>query len=312
MGILGEPTMNEFEIDLDDEMMNNMAAHDFETDLAFAASKEGKMNKIYGKLFKNLDHVETITDKVRQHNGIDRLLVLRSGESVTIQEKWRRIEFKHDFLIEYCSVYKDKKCVKKGWIFSIDSNYIISVYPASQIALIYPVLQLKLAWDEYGTEWIKRFGTIAAKNSGYSTLNVPVPCDVLEEAMREVMHFNYGQQALFGSLVDFNGNIIEKGYKKSEIKDKPDSIFPKGTVTFDYDGELAGNVICKIQCPHCGSTGNYPKVTLKRYADMISDFKCHTCQKYFDGSPNWQLYEIVGTFDGVPTNPINIRKFEEE
>jgi hypothetical protein len=91
-----------------------------------------------------------------------------------------------------------------------------------------------------------------------------------------------------------------------------DGIFPKGTIVYkDYQDEVVGNVICRIHCPHCGSVGNYPKATLKRFADMLSEFKCHTCQKYFDGSPMWQLYDFVGTFEGDQDKPINVEFFNK-
>jgi hypothetical protein len=184
MGILGEPTMSEEVI------------HNFTEQLDFAQSKEGNLDSIYRRYFKNVIKIETIDNKSRQNSGIDRQVTLQSGETITTQEKWRKREFTNDLLIEYCSVYRNDECKKSGWIYHIDADYIFTVYAPSQKVLIYPVVQLKLAWDEYEKYWLKTYPKKVAHNNDYDSLNVPIPCNVLEKAIQEKMQFNY-QQTLF-------------------------------------------------------------------------------------------------------------------
>lgn len=171
----------------------NDTIHNFSEQLEFAKGKEGCLDKIYAKILKTVVKIETISDPTRQHNGIDRQITLQSGECITTQEKWRKREFTGDFLIEYCSKYRNDECKKKGWIYYIDADYIFTVYEKSQKVLIYPVVQLKLAWDENEKLWIQKYKKIVSHNYNYDTISVAVPCDIVEEAIQKKMHFEYQQ-----------------------------------------------------------------------------------------------------------------------
>jgi uncharacterized protein YlzI (FlbEa/FlbD family) len=172
----------------------------FQEDLKFSTSKtvEGALDKIYRSYFKNIDTIEKIervTNMNRQRAGVDTVLTLSSGEQIVVQEKWRRNrKFEGDFLIEYCSVWKKDDCQKYGWIYTIDSDYIFTVYEASKLVKIYPVVQLKLAWENNCVEWIKKYGKETYKNVGYITKFVVVPTDELEREIAKVMKFEYQQK----------------------------------------------------------------------------------------------------------------------
>lgn len=169
-------------------------------------SKEGSLDNIYRNYFQNItgvNRIERIGDMEKQRIGLDTYVTLKSGESIRVQEKWRNRRFTNDFLVEYCSVFKDGFCQAPGWIYSCDADYIFAVYAFSDLVKIYPVVQLKIAWVNNQEEWIKDFRLPPARtkdrsgNIKYQTLNAAVPCPVLEKEIMRVMRFDY-QQVLPG------------------------------------------------------------------------------------------------------------------
>lgn len=160
-------------------------------DLIFAKGKEGVFDHIYHTYFKNVKDIRRINRMDRQRAGIDTEVTLESGETIIIQEKWRRRKFSNDFLIEMCSVEQQGSCIKQGWIFTIDADYIFVVYEKSDLIKIYPVAQLKLAWSKYKVEWYRAYETRKVKNTTYNTIILIVPVDVLEAAINEMMTFTY-------------------------------------------------------------------------------------------------------------------------
>lgn len=173
--------------------------HSLPEQLQFSWSKEGKLDRIYQSYFKNVATIKRINRMDRQRAGVDTEITLQSGEKYIIQEKWRTREFTGDFLIEYISVEKRGECIKRGWIYDIDADYLFVVYAPSQLVKIYPVAQLKLVWSENKTAWIRDYRVPPARNEGYNTHNIAVPCDILEKKLIDQMTFKY-QQSLWSSL----------------------------------------------------------------------------------------------------------------
>ncbi|MFA4974889.1 MAG: hypothetical protein WC683_19985 [bacterium] len=168
--------------------------HSFNEQLAFSQSKEGAIDDIYKNYFKNVVKITRLPFGQRQRVGIDTVVQLASGEEIRTQEKWRTRPFSGDFLIETCSVWKNGECVKPGWIYTIDAEYIFAVYAPSQLVKIYPVTQLKLAWDSNKDDWMRSYHIPPARNRGYETHNIAVPCAVLESALLSTMSFSYQRQ----------------------------------------------------------------------------------------------------------------------
>jgi len=170
--------------------------HNFNAQFYFAREKEGALDAIYRNYFKNVSSIERGLPLKREHYGIDSIIHLDSGEQIRTQEKWRKREFTDDFLIEYCSVERKGTCQKPGWIYHIYADYLFAVYEPSERVKVYPVVQLKLAWNEYSFDWIQQFSIPPARNDTYLTRNVAVPCNILENAIREVMTFDYQRRLL--------------------------------------------------------------------------------------------------------------------
>jgi len=168
----------------------------FLKDLLFAKSKEGKTDQILLQYYPNIKEIHRVPQMDRQRVGIDLEIVLDNGERFTCQEKWRRREYSGDFLIEYCSVEVGGECKKPGWIYTIDSNLIAAVYPASEVLVILPVLFLKRAWGKNKDSWMQRFRKIPTRNDGYNTLSLIVPMSEIWDAIKSETVFHY-QQALW-------------------------------------------------------------------------------------------------------------------
>jgi hypothetical protein len=177
--------------------------HSFTEKLYFSKSKEGALDDIYKSYFKNVVDIQRIERMDRQHAGIDTEILLESGERIIVQEKWRTREFTNDFLIEYISVERNGECISPGWIYTIDAQYIFAVYAPSNLVKIYPAAQLKLVWQANEEEWINKYRLPPARNNGYNTHNVAVPCDILETKLIEQMTFTFQRQlsSSFGGVM---------------------------------------------------------------------------------------------------------------
>ena len=167
--------------------------HDFHKQLEVSISNEKILDPIYNTYFQNISgisKIERVTSMPRQRAGVDTIVTLNSGEHIVIQEKIRDRKFTGDFLIEYCSVYKNGMCDKHGWIYTIDSDYLFTVYKPSNIVIIYPVVQLKLAWKNNKERWIQkcnRFSETCSWHGKYKTYFSIVPTDDLEFEIKKVM-----------------------------------------------------------------------------------------------------------------------------
>jgi hypothetical protein len=62
---------------------------------------------------------------------------------------------------------------------------------------IYPVVQLKIAWNSNKEQWIRDHRNIIARNPSYVTKSVAVPTTILEDEIRKAMRFDY-QRKLSG------------------------------------------------------------------------------------------------------------------
>ena len=179
--------------------------YDFDEQLKKSKEYEGSMNTIYRNYFQNvagIKQIERVDDMCRQRGGVDALITLDSGEHIVAQEKRRYIEFKGDFLIEYCSVWRDGDCKSPGWIYTIDADYIFTVYEKSSLVKIYPVVQLKIAWDTNCHKWTDPRVYLNGRSEtyprrglrGYETLWCAVPCAELEQEILKTMRFDFQQK----------------------------------------------------------------------------------------------------------------------
>lgn len=150
-------------------------AHNFADSLAVshAASDHPMWLNVYRQFFPEMvacvDHRQ---DGEHQRAGIDRSITLKNSKQVLIDEKVRAIDY-GDILLEYVSV---DTTGAPGWVCKpLRCDFIAYAILPRGKAYLLPVPSLQRAWSIHGDLWLKRFGTRAAQNNGYKTLNCPVP-----------------------------------------------------------------------------------------------------------------------------------------
>jgi hypothetical protein len=139
---------------------------------------------VYWRAFPNLVSAELCSDLPRQKQGIDRLLNLSNGKTLTIDEKKRK-EVYNDILLE---VLSNEEYNTPGWMekdLSID--YLAYAFMPIQRCYLFPWPMLRRAWLQYGDKWRAEYGYkrswTGVGSAVYHTVNVPIPIDVLRRAV---------------------------------------------------------------------------------------------------------------------------------
>ena len=163
--------------------------NEFYSDLKYsldARDLEG-LDKFYFRVFPHLKSIELVEDLEEQKKGIDKKLHLENGKILLIDEKKRRKDY-GDILLEEYSNYENKKV---GWLGRDKyTYYIVYVIQESMTIYLLPFLLLQLAWIHNYKSWLERFGRKFADNKYYKTSNIPVPTDVLLEAIKNEITLN--------------------------------------------------------------------------------------------------------------------------
>lgn len=169
----------------------SVAVHNFEESLARSHAQADAQwwNEVYRRAWPSLVTSASIRDDgFAQRGGIDRIVVLNSGRQITIDEKVREQDWP-DVLLEQWS---DEQRKKPGWIQKpLACEYIAYAYIPSRTCLLFPTLTLQRAWRLHGRDWISKYPTVRARNSGYVTASVPVPRKVLFDAIADAMHVEW-------------------------------------------------------------------------------------------------------------------------
>lgn len=162
--------------------------------------------QIYRQVFPDLLHiVRNNEDGEPQRMGIDTVLIMRSMKTVHVDEKVRfnrddPQDDTTDIMIEYMSNDTTKA---PGWAEKLLlCDYIAYAFHRQATAYFLPVLQLQPAWMRNKEKWLKKYGTLEAKNSGYSTLNCPVPYKELykEMSINQLIVHNWNDCPIPGKL----------------------------------------------------------------------------------------------------------------
>jgi len=140
---------------------------------------------IYRQAFPKLMTAVSIReDGWAQRGGIDRVLTLQCGRTYTVDEKVRTENWP-DILLEQWS---DEERRIPGWIQKpLACDFIAYAYAPTETCYLLPVVPLQRAWRQRGREWIVAYGTRRARNPGYVSVGVPVPRDVLMQAIVDAM-----------------------------------------------------------------------------------------------------------------------------
>jgi hypothetical protein len=119
-----------------------------------------------------------------QRGGIDRVLVLGGGKTLSVDEKVRDQDW-DDILLEFWS---DEGRKIPGWIAKdLACDFIAYAFVPSQRCYLLPFQTLRKAWHDNRREWVNKYRIVDAENDGYTTKSVAVPIDVLMAALRDAM-----------------------------------------------------------------------------------------------------------------------------
>ncbi len=168
--------------------------HNFAHSLALSKEHEDApwWAEIYSRAFPNhLSAVSVREDGWAQRGGIDRVVTLRSGKTVTIDEKVRTQDW-GDIALERWS---DQKGKKPGWIQKdLACDFIAYAFVPSKRCYLFPFLTLRRAWQLHGREWCDLaakeeggFRVVLADNGNYVTESIAVPVADLLTAVRAAM-----------------------------------------------------------------------------------------------------------------------------
>jgi len=112
--------------------------------------------------------------------GIDRIIMLANGQSISIDEK-KRGKVYGDILLEYISV---DTTGAPGWIEKdLVIDYLAYAFIPSKRCYLFPWLLLRRAWRQFGEGWKEKYCKIIAQNNGYQTISVAVPIEILQAAV---------------------------------------------------------------------------------------------------------------------------------
>lgn len=173
--------------------------HSFATSLALSKEHEDSpwWHEIYSRAFPgHLSSVSVRNDGWAQRGGIDRVITLKSGKTVTIDEKVRLQDWP-DIALERWS---DRARKTPGWVQKdLACDFIAYAFVPSQRCYLFPFLTLRRAWALEGKRWCDLaeakqggFGVVLSDNDGYVTESIAVPTEVLLSAIRQAIVISWG------------------------------------------------------------------------------------------------------------------------
>lgn len=170
-----------------------MTVHSFTASLDLSAEHAGApwWDECYRAAFPSLlTHSRVAGDGWGQRGGVDRVLTLASGKTLTADEKVRAEDWP-DFALEYWS---DAEQRIEGWaIADLACDYIAYAFIPSGRCYLLPFQQLRRAMLDNGAEWVRRYRKPWHKadnrrgNRIWQTHFVPVPIPVVLEALTDSM-----------------------------------------------------------------------------------------------------------------------------
>ncbi len=140
---------------------------------------------VYVEAFPDLESMVSVRDDGwAQRGGIDRVLTLGCGKTLTVDEKVRSKD-RNDILLEYWS---DEARKSKGWIEkALACDFIAYAFIPSQRCYLLPFQTLRRAWQSNAHIWVEQHEEVRAENEGYTTVGVAVPIPILMDSLNNAM-----------------------------------------------------------------------------------------------------------------------------
>lgn len=169
-----------------------MIVHDFERSKAESRRHDRwpGWERIYRQAFSDFVDMQSTGENLRkQRLGIDRIVRLRNGKEISIDEKVRPTGRWKDILLE---TWSDERRGVPGWICKpLACDYIAYAIIALGQCHLLPLIQLQAAWSKYGRQWTKTYREKRAQNRGYVTVSVAVPIPVLYAKIGEQLRIPF-------------------------------------------------------------------------------------------------------------------------
>ena len=159
--------------------------HDFHESLVVseAIAHEPWWEEVYRSAFPYFESMErVIGDTPEQRAGIDRMIRLKDGGIIHIEEKVRHTDY-NDILLELWSSMEHETL---GWAGKpLHCDYVAYVFLPGKRCYLFPFQQLQRALWKHWDEWKQKYKTVKAANRGYTTVSLAVPIATLQQAIIE-------------------------------------------------------------------------------------------------------------------------------
>ena len=148
---------------------------------------------VYRAAFPNLQGMVCVrSDGWAQRGGIDRVLTLGCGKTLTVDEKVRAKDY-GDILLE---VWSDHERRIPGWVAKdLACDFIAYAIIPTETCYLLPFQTLRQAWRQNGRVWWANNRVPPAQNNGYQTVSVAVPVGELMDAMADAMRVSWRSAA---------------------------------------------------------------------------------------------------------------------
>lgn len=172
--------------------------HNFAKSLARSHEYEDATwwGEVYAEAFPGFHSMMSVRqDGWAQRGGIDRVVQLKSGKTILVDEKVREEEWP-DILVERWS---NKERRVPGWVQKdLACDFIAYAFVPSKRCYLLPFQSLRRAWRLEGRNWcdlaqnsMGGFKIVLAKNDSYTTESIAVPTDILMASLRQAMIVNW-------------------------------------------------------------------------------------------------------------------------
>jgi len=159
--------------------------HDFHRSLALseAIADETWWEDVYRNVFPFFESMERVVgDTPEQRAGIDRIIHLKRGGMIYIDEKVRHTDY-DDILLE---IRSSEESQTWGWACKpLVCDYIAYAFLPSKRCYLFPFQQLQQALKNHWDDWNNMYDKVKAVNRHYTTISLAVPILTLQQAITE-------------------------------------------------------------------------------------------------------------------------------
>jgi len=159
----------------------------FKEDLEMSESEEldSLMNYFYLKKIKNIIKIKKVNYNKYpnlQKQGVDKIALLKNGNKLLIEEKFRFNSY-NDIFIETHSSENTQGWINKKTKTDILVYYII---PEEKV-YVFDYRLLKRKFEKWNREWLVRYGYTYSNNKGYTSKGICIPVEILKNHLKNKM-----------------------------------------------------------------------------------------------------------------------------